>query len=163
MKNAQFLSGLVLSLSIELIGCHKTVRMAPMVTVPQKYHTASVYELEKLLRDRDEAVQTLSARVVVNFTIGGPQAGKKTQGGPFNGFILVRKPSNLRVLLQVPVLGSRALDMVSDTDSFTLMYRMPGRGDLWRQGPNSVTTISANAMENLRPSLFLDSLLVRDV
>jgi outer membrane lipoprotein-sorting protein len=161
MKSPQLLSVItLLSLSIGLTDCYKTVRIAPMATVPQKYPTASVDELTKQLRDRDQAIQRLSARVVVSFTNGGMSTGKGTTGGPFNGFILVRKPSDLRVILQMPLMGLRVFDMVSDKGKFTLMYRMPGKGDLWRQGPIGVTTISANAIENFWPPVFLDSLLV---
>lgn len=39
----------------------------------------------------------------------------------------------------------------------------PGQGELWRQGRNTVSPVSANPAENLRPPVFFDSLLVPGV
>ena len=44
-----------------------------------------------------------------------------TEYTSLKGYIFVRKPGDLRVLLQLPVMGSRALDMVSDGRQFTLL------------------------------------------
>jgi hypothetical protein len=61
------------------------------------------------------------------------------------------------------VMGSRALDMVSDGKTFTLVHATASRGDVWMSGSNQVTTPSKNGLENLRPNVFLDSLLVPGV
>jgi hypothetical protein len=63
----------------------------------------------------------------------------------------------------LPVLGSRALDMVSNGDTFTLVHATGGHGDVWIQGSNTVTTPSKNGLENLRPPVFFDSLMVPGV
>jgi hypothetical protein len=60
------------------------------------------------------------------------------------------------------VLGSRALDMVSDGKTFTLMMASK-TGDKWMQGSNVVAKPSANGLENLRPPVFFDSLLIQGV
>jgi hypothetical protein len=65
--------------------------------------------------------------------------------------------------MMLPVLGSRALDMVSNGDTFTLVHATGGHGDVWIQGNNTVTTPSKNGLENLRPPVFFDSLLVPGV
>ncbi|MEO7120622.1 MAG: hypothetical protein ABIY62_05965, partial [Ginsengibacter sp.] len=74
----------------------------------------------------------------------------------------MQKPENLRVILQLPLIGSSALDMVSDGKTFTLK-RASSHGNVWMQGTDKVTTPSKNGLENLRPSVFLDSLLVPGV
>jgi hypothetical protein len=65
--------------------------------------------------------------------------------------------------MQLPVIGSRALDMVSNGDTFTLVHATGGHGDVWIQGNNTVTTPSKNGLENLRPPVFFDSMLVPGV
>ena len=72
----------------------------------------------------------------------------------------MQKPRHLRVLLQLPFVGSRALDMVSDGKTFTLVIPPRNRAI---QGTNEVTTPSKNGLENLRPAVFFDSLLVPGV
>jgi hypothetical protein len=62
----------------------------------------------------------------------------------------------------VPVLGSRALDMVSDGKTFTLVHAS-SKGDVWTRGRDRMAKPSKNALQNLRPDVFLDSLLVPGV
>jgi hypothetical protein len=122
--------------------------------------TASVEQLEKEVSTRDAAIQTLNAAVLITATTGGGKEGKVTTYTSFRGYIFVRKPRDLRVLLQLPVIGSRALDMVSDGQQFTLLIPPRNRAIV---GSNQVTKPSRNGLENLRPGVFFDSLLVPGV
>ena len=70
--------------------------------------------------------------------------------------------SPTRLPKRLPVLGSKAMDMVSDANGFTLM-RASSHGNVWVQGTNTVTQPSKNGLENLRPPMFFDSLLVPGV
>jgi hypothetical protein len=119
--------------------------------------------LEKEVSDRDAALKTLNASVLITASTGGGTTGKITTYTSFRGYIFVRRPGDLRVILQLPVLGSRALDMVSDSKNFTLVHATAGHGDVWMTGSNTVTNPSKNGLENLRPGVFLDSLLVPGV
>jgi outer membrane lipoprotein-sorting protein len=121
-----------------------------------------VGELEKEISERDAAIQTLNASVLLTATTGGGKEGKVTTYTAFRGYIFVRKPKDLRVILQLPVLGSQALDMVSNGDTFTLMMAST-HGPRWIQGTDKVTKPSKNGLENLRPDVFFDSLLVPGV
>jgi outer membrane lipoprotein-sorting protein len=142
-----------------LTGCFSSVRRVPQVQVqaPGTHKTASVGELEKALSDRDGAISTLNAAVLITASTGGEKTGKVKTYTSFRGWIYVRKPADLRVLLQLPVIGSKALDMVSDGKSFTLVIPPRNQAIL---GTNEVTKPSANGLENLRPAVFLDSMLV---
>jgi hypothetical protein len=62
----------------------------------------------------------------------------------------------------LPLVGLSAMDMVSDGQTFTLKVASP-HGNVWRQGSDTVKTPSKNGLENLRPAVFLDSLLVPGV
>ena len=130
---------------------------------PDVYRSAPVEVIEKEVSDRDAAIKTLNASVLVTAKTGGGKTGKETTYTSVKGYIFLRRPRNLRVLLQAPVLGSRAVDMVSNGEDFTLFYATLGHGDKWVTGPNKVTTKSANGLENLRPPVFFDALLVPPV
>jgi len=63
----------------------------------------------------------------------------------------------MRVLLRVPVLGSQALDMVSDGKTWKLW--IPPR-HLAMIGTSDVADASQHGLESLRPKIIFDSLLV---
>lgn len=148
-----------LALSVGMTGCIKTTKIVPITVAPSSYNSASLETLSKQLSDRDEAIKTLNASVLLTGTTGGGRTGKETTYTSLKGYIFVRKPYDLRVLMQLPVLGSKAFDMVSDKDTFTGM-RASTHGTVWMQGTNKVTHPSPNGLENLRPPVFFDSLLV---
>ncbi len=150
--------------SMGLLGCISSTRIVQQTQAPDLFKSASVEHVVQQLQDRDAKVQTLSSSVLITATTGGGRTGTETTYTSLKGYIFVRKPRDLRVLLQLPVFGSRALDMVSNGDGFTLMHTAPpGHPDVWMQGTNVVTRPSKNGLENLRPPVFFDSLLVRGV
>ena len=138
-----------------LTGCLSSVRRVTRVQTVGASQTATVEQLEKGLSERDTAIQTLTASVLISASTGGSREGKVKEFTSFRGFIFVRRPADLRVILQVPVLGSKALDMVSDGRTFTLLIPPRNRAIV---GTNEVTKVSKNGLENIRPSVFLNSL-----
>ncbi len=145
-----------------LTGCFSSVRRVPKVQAqaPGSFRTADVGTLEKELSERDAAIKTLNASVLITASTGGAKTGSVKTYTSFQGYIFVQQPRALRVLLKLPVLGSKAMDMVSDGKTFTLVIPPRNRAIV---GANEVTTPSKNGLENLRPGVFLDSLLVPGV
>jgi outer membrane lipoprotein-sorting protein len=162
MRNLRALSVLVVAMTGGLTGCFSTTRLVLKTQTPTVYQTASVDEVEKDVSDRDAAIKTLKAQVQVTATTGGSKEGKVKEYTSFTGYIFVQKPASLRLLLQLPLVGLRAFDMVSNGDTFTLM-RASSHGDVWMQGSDKITKPSKNALENLRPVVILDSLVVPGV
>ncbi|MFP5232625.1 MAG: hypothetical protein ACLGQX_08325 [Acidobacteriota bacterium] len=162
MRNLRTLPVLVVWMTGGLTGCFSTTRLVVKTQAPSVYQTYTVGQVEQQISDRDRAVKTLNAQVEITATTGGGKEGKLKQYTSFTGYIFVQKPDALRVILQLPVIGSRALDMVSWNHSFTLMHAS-SHGNVWVQGTDTVTTPSKNGLENLRPSIFLNSLLVPGV
>ncbi len=160
MRNFGVVSAGLLAMVAGLTGCFSTTRIVQKTQAPDMYRTASVETLEKELGDRDAQLKTLNAQVLITASTGGAKEGKVTEYTSFKGYIFVRRPDDLRVIMLLPVLGSRALDMVSDGKTFTLVHATGGHGDVWMTGSNTVTEPSKNGLENLRPPVFLDSLLV---
>lgn len=149
--------------AVGLTGCFRTTHVVQRTQAPDVYRSTSVENLERIISDRDSAIKTLTASVLLTASTGGGRTGKVVTLTSVKGFIFVRKPRDLRVIMQLPVIGSRALDMVSNGDTFTLVHATAGHGDVWIQGSNTVTTPSKNGLENLRPPVFFDSLLVPGV
>src|ERR1700759_3984405 len=106
------MSGLVFVMAAGLTGCFSSTHLVQKTQAPGVYKTASVDDLEKAISDRDAAFKTLSLQVLVTASVGGSKEGKVTEYTSFNGFIFIKKPSDVRVILQLPVLRSRALDVV---------------------------------------------------
>jgi len=153
---------LCVGMTTGLTGCFSTTRLVQKTMASQVYQTAPVDVVEKQVFDRDAAIKTLNAQVLVTATVGGSNTGEEKEYTAFKGYIFVQKPKEMRLILQLPIIGSRAMDMVTDGDQFTLMMASK-TGDKWVQGSNKVVTPSKNGLENLRPDVFLDSLLIPGV
>jgi len=121
---------------------------------------ASIGQLVNSLNERYNAINTLTATVEFAASSGGARQGKQTDITPFHGYILLRKPSMLRVLALLPVVRTHAFDLASDGSTFKLVIPPRSRAIV---GKNTVTKRSANELENLRPDFFLDSVLVKPV
>jgi hypothetical protein len=93
-------------------------------------------------------------------TTGGARQGKETDITPFHGYILLRKPAMLHVIALLPVVRTRAFELTSDGTTFKLVIPPRSRAIV---GSNKVTKPSANTLENLRPDIFLDSVLVKSI
>ena len=150
----------LLGMAVGLTGCLSTTRVVPKTQAPEVYRTATVETLEKDISERDAAVTTMNAQVMISVSKGGSKEGKITDYTSFKGYIFVQKPANLRVILQVPVIGSEAMDLVGDGKTFTLL--IPPYKKAFT-GTNVVTKPSPNVLYNLRPPVFLDALLVPGV
>jgi outer membrane lipoprotein-sorting protein len=161
MKSFRAMSVVVMAVAAGLTGC-STTRLVLKTQAPSTFETETVEQVEKDVSDRDAAIKTLNASVLITASTGGSKEGLVKEYTSFKGYIFVKQPEQLRVILQLPIVGSRALDMVSDGTTFTLM-RASSSGNVWMQGTDKVTKPSKNGLENLRPDVFLDSLLVPGV
>jgi outer membrane lipoprotein-sorting protein len=140
-----------------LNGCLVHTRVVKQAIAPSEVMTATADELVKAINDRCEDVHSLRATVEFQATEGGPRRGKETTTS-FSGYILLRKPESLRVIGLLPVLHTRAFDMATDGNTFKLL--VPHNNKVI-EGPNAVTKESPNALENFRPNVFSDSLLIK--
>jgi len=141
-------------LAIHKVAVDKTVLASHVLD-------ATLDQLNTQLGAQYAAVKTLNAKVSIKVATGGKTTGEVQEVIPtFSGFILLRKPSDLRTILQVPLVGSMGLDMVSDGKTFKLV--VPPK-KIAREGSDELTTVSAKGFENLRPSVIRDALLVAPV
>ena len=94
------------------------VQKAPPVA---NVKSATLDELIHQIQGRFDAIKTMNASVDIITSTGGRKQGKVTVYTTFSGYILLRKPEDLRVLLFLPVVHTRAIDMVTDGKTFKMM------------------------------------------
>jgi outer membrane lipoprotein-sorting protein len=158
MKIRQGLAAGLIGLAPALTGCLRHTRIVPKARVADVVMSTSLEQMAKQLAERYEYIQTFNSAVEMSSITGGALQGKETQSVNFSGYILMRRPRFLRVLVLVPVVRTQALDMVSDGETFKLL--IPPRTKAY-MGSNTATTQSKNSLENMRPDVFYDSLFIQ--
>src|SRR5277367_140636 len=156
MRRREYKTILLLLLPI-LSGCFVRTRTVKQAKMPGVVITATADELVQTINKQCREIHSLSATVEFQATEGGPRKGKEKTYISFSGYILLRKPESLRVIGLVPLLRTRAFYMASDGNTFKLL--IPSRKEVI-VGTNTATKESSNALENLRPNIFFDSLLI---
>lgn len=141
-----------------LNGCLVRTRSVKQAKVPSIVLSATADELVKSINDHCQEIHSLRATVEFQATEGGPLKGKEKTFASFSGYILLRKPESLRVIGLLPILRTRAFDMATDGNTFKLLIPHDSKVI---EGPNTVTKESSNALENFRPNVFSDSLLIK--
>lgn len=151
------LLGVALAL-LPLQGCFRTTRSVMQTHTPTTVLTSSLDDLVKQTTDRYKAITSLTASINIAVSTGGGKEGKVVEYSAFPGYLLLRKPGDLRVLLFTPVGHVQAVDMVTDGKTFTLHIPYKKRAIT---GSNVMSEPSKNPLENLRPAVFFDSLLIQ--
>jgi outer membrane lipoprotein-sorting protein len=123
---------------------------APLKSATQEELMAKIDQLAA-------SVQTMSATVDIDTTVGGEKKGKVIEYQQIRGYILAQKPAMLRMIGLLPIVRNRAFDMVSNGDRFELSIPPKNR---FITGNNQLTKISGNALENLRPQVIYEALLM---
>ncbi len=143
-----------------LSGCVSRTHLVQQPRLPEAVRESTADQLVQSVNQAYEATQSLSATVEFQASVGGARKGKVTDYTSFSGYILMSKPERLRVLGLVPVLHTRAFDLASDGQSFKLLIPPKSKAI---EGSDRVSELSANPLENLRPSIFFDSLLIHGI
>ncbi len=152
------LKAVLLSLLIlPLTGCLTHERPVEPRAVANNLKEASPAELLDKINSQAAKIKTLQATVAITTSVGGERKGKITDYPDISGYVLVRKPTMLRMIGLVPVVRSHLFDMVSDGKQFKLS--IPSKGK-FVVGSGDVIQPSEQPLENLRPQHILDALLL---
>jgi outer membrane lipoprotein-sorting protein len=143
-----------------LTGCLSHTRKLQQPILAGPVLDADVLDLVKGVNERYDKIQSLTATMDFNVSVGGVHKGKQTDYTSLRGFMLFRKPQMLRVLIKVPVILTTAVDLASDGTDFKLL--IPSKSRVI-EGKNSVGKRSPTPLENLRPSVFVDSVLIHNI
>jgi hypothetical protein len=140
-----------------LPGCISSKRVIPpdQRLLPAK--SANKAELLQGLEQKSRQIQTMNGTVMLDVTGGGSQTGVLTEYRQTKGYVLVDRPSSIRVKVLLPLLASTVFDMVSDGQRYRLS--IPAKNE-WAEGDVNAPVSSKSAVASLRPQHFLDGLFV---
>ncbi len=147
-------------LAVGMTGCVTTRTVDKTILAPDAKQ-ATLDDLLKKMADQYAAVNNVTLSVEITATHGGSRQGEVKQYPSFPGYILLRKPEDLRLILQLPLVRSSALDMVANGKTFKLLISEPKCSV--RMGSEQVTKASTNVLENLRPPVIRDALQIPPV
>ena len=147
-----------LTFSLLLSGCNilPTTRKLPVPKAPSNVQDVTPEELVDQVNKRWNDLNTLTATVEIYATLLKTKEGLAKDYPSCRGYIVLRKPNELRVVGQY--FGVRVFDMASDGKTFTLLVPPKHKAI---KGSNSVVRKSENQLENLRPGFFFDAMIVR--
>jgi outer membrane lipoprotein-sorting protein len=124
---------------------------------------ASLQELVNVVNTSAAHLQTLNATVEIDASSGGERKGKVTDYRQVSGYVLVRKPEMLRMILLAPVVRSRLVDMVSDGKKFELAITTPSQSKFYVGSNQQTGKPSPQPLENMRPQHIFDALLLKPI
>jgi outer membrane lipoprotein-sorting protein len=146
---------------LPLTGCLFRTRVVerPISTAPLK--STDQAELLNYINSQGAKIQSMQATVDIDTSVGGEKKGKITDYQQIRGYVLVRKPAMLRMIGLLPIVRSRAFDMVSDGHDFKLSIPPKNRFVI---GRNDIETHNTQQpLENLRPQIIYNSLLLQPI
>jgi len=139
-------------------GCLSHTHSVLKTRRPDLVLNATLDQLLKQVDDRNDAIQSMTASVNIATSTGGSLQGQVKESVAFGGYIILGKPDQIRVILKVPLLGSQALDMVSDGKNFKMRIYPKNCAIV---GSDQLPNISQKGLYSLRPAVILDSMLIR--
>ena len=159
LDTAKALSGIsLLALLLAAPGCavRKETHVHPPGPTPPALD-ANLADLVTKINSWSAAINTLTATVDLEPTAGSVYTGVIKEYHDVKGFILLQKPSMLRMQGQAPVVRTTIFDMVSNGEEFRLSIPTKQKFII---GKTSYQHPAKNALENLRPQHILQALLV---
>src|ERR1017187_6444951 len=152
-----FATGL-LALAPALTGCYVHTHSVLKTRPPDIFYSTTLDQLLKQIDDRYAQVQSMQATVAITYSTGGSMQGMVKEYTPKDGYIILGKPENIRVIVLFPVVRSNMLDMVSDGTSFKMLIPPEHCAIV---GADVVKNSSQKGIYSLRPAMILDSLMIR--
>jgi outer membrane lipoprotein-sorting protein len=148
----------VAATALTTVGClvRRETRIHPP-QIPPPAQEATLAELTSRLAAQSAAVHTLVATVDLEPTAGSIYSGVIKEYHDVRAFILLEKPSLIRMQGQAPVIRTEIFDMTSDGEQFQL-YIPPKQKFI--VGKTSFRRPAKNSLENLRPQHILEALLI---
>ncbi|HEY5055305.1 MAG TPA: hypothetical protein VII58_04045 [Acidobacteriaceae bacterium] len=156
MRTRQAFAAALLAATPALTGCFTHTHTVLKTRLPDIVYTTTLDHLLEQISDRYKATQSANLFVEMSASTGGSREGKVTDSLYFSGYIILQNPDHIRVVLLVPMLRSRAMEMVSDGSSFKMV--IPPKNCAIIGSDTSLPT--QKGLYALRPAVILDSLLI---
>jgi hypothetical protein len=153
---------LALIFAVLLASCFRVTRVITRkknsAGKPQQLMVATRDELNDRIARIYNAINSFQATVDMTPSLGSVYQGQITEYKDVRAFVLFRKPAEIRIIGQLPVVRTKAFDMVSTGHDFRFYLVAK---NLFVEGANDAPATSKNKIENLRPEAFLSSMLIR--
>ena len=148
---------LIVLLLIVQASCVKKTIVVPQEQrlLPAKNATRS--ELLQGLQMKGKQIETLKGTVSLDLSRGGAKSGVLDQYRQTRGYVIVERPSEIRIQVQLPIVLTTVAIMVSDGQQYRLS--IPIKNQFAVQDVNAPVN-PKNSLSNLRPQIFLDGLFV---
>jgi outer membrane lipoprotein-sorting protein len=159
-KFARIPTVLLLFSTFVLSGCLFRSHKVQQRLSTAQLKTATQQQLIDRINTEAGKMKTLNVTVDIATSIGGAKKGKVTDFKEIRGYVLVRKPNMLRLIGLMPIVRNRAFDMVSNGNEFKLWVPPTNK---FYVGPRDVVYKSPNPLENLRPQVFYDALMLKEI
>jgi outer membrane lipoprotein-sorting protein len=161
MKNlrSRALAAVVLLPLLFLTGCLFHTRTVPKLNTAN-LQTATQAQLIDYINQQAAKIQSINATVEIRTSVGGAKKGKVTDYTAINGYLLLRRPDMLRLIGQAPVVRNTLFDMASNGREFRLSVPLKSK---FYVGHNTAPPRSSNALENLRPDVLYDAILLQPI
>lgn len=129
----------------------------PGVKSTDKLQTATLDQLLARLQTWNQQIQTVTATVDLEPTLGTVLKGEISQLKDIRGYVLIRKPNMIRMFGLYPVVRTRAFDMASNGTDFELFVPVKNK---FIVGKNHLDKPSPRKLENLRPQHIFEALVI---
>src|SRR5437868_7172470 len=159
--NSRYFRLFILLGTLPLSGClFRSHRVEPQFN-PTALKSATKQDLINYINSQASKIQSMQATVDIDTAVGGAKKGKVTEYQQIRGYVLARKPAMLRMIGLFPIVRNRAFDMVSDGQQFKVSLPPKNRFVVGRN--DVVTPNPQQPLENLRPQIIYDALLLREI
>lgn len=151
---------LCLTLSALAAGCNSHGAIKKTTNVPPATRPVALEASPEQILDGYNALaqnlQSLNAAVDLKPSAGSAYTGVIDEYHDVKAFILASRAYNIRMIGQVPIVGTTVFDMASDGHDFEVS--IPSKNK-FLIGPVSLVHPGAKPIENLRPQHLVDALL----
>lgn len=154
------LLGLIASVLASSPGCLFRTRKVQIRVNNEQMLSATLDDLVNRINTEAAKVRTLDATVNIDTTVGGQKKAEVTDYQQISGYVLIRRPSMIRMIGLFPLVRNKAFDMVSDGSEFKLWIPVKNK---FYVGHNDVVKPGASPLEALRPQAIYEALLLHEV
>jgi len=161
-------AGLVLALLIWLGSAGCGIKKQTKIEVPQKIlqaKTATLDELLEIINNYDNITDLSCNPIKLTLTLGTLESEVLDKYKKARGYLLLRRPDSIRLVIQEPIIKTALADLASVKDDFSIFMR---RSNKFYRGKNSAKVLviedSPDSPEiPIRPKDLFEALLPKNV
>jgi hypothetical protein len=153
---------LLLALAVlPLSGCLRTSHPVQIRMSTATLRDATLEELVDSINTSAARLNSFKATVDIDPSVRERKKGDVKEYPQFRGYVMLRKPQMLRLILLVPVVRNTAADMVSNGQTFELS--IPPKNKFFVGSSKKTGKPSENPLEDMRPQHLFEALQLRAV